>query len=561
MQHVPITLWRHLLLELTKMLVITTGIIVTVIAFGAATKSLIENRIGADQVAKYVALATVPMLQYALPFAAGFAATVVLHRFVTDNEVTAMSASGMSYRRILAPVALLGLPLCILMFLLVAFMAPRIWTKMRDMGAADLTQMMVASVERGEALTLKNLQIYADDVEEVALPPDAAPKRRLILRGVVAVELNKRTGGPVTEFTAEVATVDVYVGEDGTFAKMAMVNATVFRPMDGAIANVPSVEPQPLSLNLEIEQKAKFLELPQLLAVRRDPDRSKLVKDAKADLAATLSAYDVWVCALDQVERTKTLVLEQRGSGRSVRFDGVTLEAGPLDAASKEEAPRLVAAQKGGTFTVTESDAGRPVRTTHATSAHLRAVSEVGFVPSFSAVVVDPQQTRNAVDNLAARWPKRIDDLLPKGCVLRDWSVAPSSELVAAGALIPSGETRLPGRTLSQAAHELTRTVNNRRDSVLWDADSHLVHRAAETVSVGLVLMLGGVLAVYMRRALPLTVYILAFVPAIGNIMMISGGQQTMRDGHLLSGALLMWGGNALLGVVLVWAWTRMARN
>jgi lipopolysaccharide export LptBFGC system permease protein LptF len=195
---VPITLWRHLLLELTKMLVITTGIIVTVIAFGAATKSLIENRIGADQAAKYVALATIPMLQYALPFAAGFAATVVLHRFVTDNEVTAMSASGMSYRRILAPLALLGVPLCLVMFLLVAFMAPRIWTKMRDMGAADLTQMMVASVERGEALTLKNLQIYADSVEEVPLPAGAAPKRRLVLRGVVAVELNKRTGGPVT---------------------------------------------------------------------------------------------------------------------------------------------------------------------------------------------------------------------------------------------------------------------------------------------------------------------------------------------------------------------------
>jgi hypothetical protein len=358
-----------------------------------------------------------------------------------------------------------------------------------------------------------------------------------------------------------VATVDVYVGEDGTFAKMAMVNATVFRPTDGAIANVPSAEPQPLSLNLEIEQKAKFLELPQLLQVRRDPDRSKQVKDAKADLAATVSAYDVWACALEQVERTHALVLEQRGSGRSVRLEGVVLEAAPAEPAPKEEAPRLVAAKRGGTFTVVESDGGRPLRTTHASSAHLRAVSEIGFAPSFNLVVVDPQQTRNAADNLAARWPKRIDDLVPQGCALRDWSVAPSAQLMAAASAIPSSESRIPGRTLAQTAGQLGKTVNTRRDSVLWDADSHLMHRAAETVSVGLVLMLGGVLAVSMRRALPLTVYILAFVPAIGNIMMISGGQQTMRDGHLLSGALLMWGGNALLAVVLVWAWMRMSRN
>ena len=105
---IPRTLWRHVAWELLRMFVVTTSVIVTVIAFGAAAKPLADNTIGADTILKYVALAMVPMLQFAMPFAAGFAATLVMHRFSTDNEVIAMSACGMGFRRIFAPVAILG---------------------------------------------------------------------------------------------------------------------------------------------------------------------------------------------------------------------------------------------------------------------------------------------------------------------------------------------------------------------------------------------------------------------------------------------------------------------
>jgi hypothetical protein len=69
---IPWTLWRHVAWELLRMFVVTTSVIVTVIAFGAAAKPLADNTIGADTILKYVALAMVPMLQFAMPFAAGF---------------------------------------------------------------------------------------------------------------------------------------------------------------------------------------------------------------------------------------------------------------------------------------------------------------------------------------------------------------------------------------------------------------------------------------------------------------------------------------------------------
>jgi len=106
---------RHVIAEIAKVLVLTTTVMVIVVAFGAVIRPLAQNLLGPFGVAKYVALATVPMLQFALPFAGGFAATLVTHRMVSDNEFLAMSVSGLSYRSIFRPHVVLGVALAIIM--------------------------------------------------------------------------------------------------------------------------------------------------------------------------------------------------------------------------------------------------------------------------------------------------------------------------------------------------------------------------------------------------------------------------------------------------------------
>ena len=177
----PWTLWRHVAWELFRTFAVTVSIIVTVIAFGAAAKPLAEDAIGADTVLKFVGLAMVPMMQYAMPFAAGLAATLTLHRFATDNEVLAMSAAGMSPRAVMAPVFLLGLPLLGVMLVLVLWTIPQFFTRMQELVTADATQMLLSSVERGEALRADRLMIYADAAREVPAPEGV--RRRLALDG------------------------------------------------------------------------------------------------------------------------------------------------------------------------------------------------------------------------------------------------------------------------------------------------------------------------------------------------------------------------------------------
>jgi hypothetical protein len=64
-----------------------------------------------------------------------------------------------------------------------------------------------------------------------------------------------------------------------------------------------------------------------------------------------------------------------------------------------------------------------------------------------------------------------------------------------------------------------------------------------------------------MKRAMPLTVYLLAFIPAVANIFMVSGGQLLMSNGNVLFGSAVMWGGNVLLFSVLFLTWRRIVRN
>src|SRR4030095_1077226 len=108
----PWLLYRMMLVDLLRVIGLTAGVLVTVIAFGATIKPLTNDRLlEASQTFKYLLAVMLPMLQFALPFAAGFGATLALHRMTADNEIQAMAVSGLSYRRIIVPIIALGLAL------------------------------------------------------------------------------------------------------------------------------------------------------------------------------------------------------------------------------------------------------------------------------------------------------------------------------------------------------------------------------------------------------------------------------------------------------------------
>lgn len=548
----PWILWRHLAGELLRVLAVTTGIIVTVIAFGAAAKPLAENAIGAETVMKYVTLAIIPMLQFALPFAAGFAGTLVLHRFATDNEIVAMATAGMSYRRIFAPVFLLGTALGLFMLVLVAFVIPHFWTRMQELATADATQMLVAAVRRGEALSIDDgrLMIYADAAAVVDPPADTGAEKRLVLTGVAAIEGGKRGAiTPQTEFTAESAAVDIYSTASSTMAKVAFTNATIFRPGEGAIASVPRAEPEAASLDSGFYRGPKFLPLQDIVELRRDPDKASIVQAAKRPLVGALGEVDLWRC-LESQAASGAFSFAEPGTARTFRVEGARIVAGEL----------LPAAGRA-TFTVTESVQGRPARRAEGERGTLRAIGEAGFEPRMSLSLPSPLRARDLAANLPGRWPARIDDLLPSGCTPRAWGEASSSSVLEAIAAVPASDGFAPYSAIRKGAARARSRLEWSRNDVVFESDSHVVQRIAQPVSIVLVLLLGAGVAVAMRHALPLTVYVLAFLPAIGNILMMSGGQQLMRSGWYVVGGSMMAGANLILLAALWACWVRVRRT
>src|SRR5262245_2217447 len=86
---IAITMWRHTRLDLIKLVVLSTSVLVLVIAIGAAVKPLSDGALQPQDLPKFLMIACVPMLAYALPFAAGFAATLVYYRVAHENEAVA----------------------------------------------------------------------------------------------------------------------------------------------------------------------------------------------------------------------------------------------------------------------------------------------------------------------------------------------------------------------------------------------------------------------------------------------------------------------------------------
>ena len=85
--------------------------------------------------------------------------------------------------------------------------------------------------------------------------------------------------------------------------------------------------------------------------------------------------------------------------------------------------------------------------------------------------------------------------------------------------------------------------------------------RWAVAATAGLLPLLGAILALNMRAAQPLSIYMVAFIPALLNLVLISGGSGFMRQGDVGGGLALMWSGNLVLLLIIAIGWRRLARH
>ena len=543
----PWILFRHFLSELSKVLLLTTVIIVVVVAVGAVIKPLTGNLLGPGGILKYIFLAMVPMLQYALPFSAGFAATIVTHRFASDNEVQAMSVSGISYPVILLPQIFLGAVLTVFMFFLVQTAIPRFLGLMCDVITNDAAEVFVSTIRSGEPFRAGNFMIFADRIAMDDKIKDSSIQR-VRMESVAAIEIDP-SGKLGTEFVARSGSADLYsVGSD-LIVKVAFRDATVLRPGESTVAFMSLVEPMPTLIDVGWERSPKYLPWSELLGVVRDPSKGALVVIERSKLEQSIAPALLIEKLGAELAKSGSARLFGKEANRVYEIHDAVLGGNgliPLSPAKR--------------FTVIELEGEKALREASTVSAALigTANSDGATGLSLLDLILTEPRTRSlrGEDDRVVRWPARIVGLSFE----KDLIALSSQESMDAARRI-STQTTSPLNAYAPAATGFIKSIEKVISETFYEALSHVWMRFAQPMSVFLMLVLGGILAIWRRNSLPLTIFLLAFIPAIANVLLVASGQSILRSSKVGFGLTVMWMGNAILFALILGIGRRMARR
>lgn len=543
----PWILFRHFLSELSKVLLLTTVIIVVVVAFGAVIKPLTGNLLGPGGILKYIFLAMVPMLQYALPFSAGFAATIVTHRFASDNEVQAMSVSGISYPVILMPQIFLGAVLTVFMFFLVQTAIPRFLGLMCDVITNDAAEVFVSTIRSGEPFRAGNFMIFADRIAMDDKITDSSIQR-VRMESVAAIEIDP-SGKLGTEFVARSGSADLYSAGSDLIIKVAFRDATVLRPGESTVAFMSRVEPMPTLIDVGWERSPKYLPWSELLGVVRDPSKGAMVVIERSKLEQSIAPALLIEKLGAELAKSGSARLFGKEANRVYEIHDAVLGGNgliPLPPAKR--------------FTVIELEGEKALREASTVSAALigTANSDGATGLSLLDLILTEPRTRSlrGEDDRVVRWPARIVGLSFE----KDLIALSSQESMDAARRI-STQTTSPLNAYAPAATGFIKSIEKVISETFYEALSHVWMRFAQPMSVFLMLVLGGILAIWRRNSLPLTIFLLAFIPAIANVLLVASGQSILRSSKVGFGLTVMWMGNAILFALILGIGRRMARR
>lgn len=597
----PFILWKYLTSELMRTLLLIAVALVGLVSFAAAVRPLARGDVGLADAIKLMGLLSVPMSQFALPFAAGFAATIVYHRFASDNEATACRASGIPQRAILMPSVFMGLVLALIVAVLANSVMPRFYKAAEQIIARDVGRLIIGPIRDGSPIRLGAWDLYADQIYRPDLPEGSAAIDHLILLSVVGAEVGE--DGVTRQFVAarrvdmwlsEATPEETGTGEWGTSVQLAFTEPVGLVPDRDVSFSIGTLGTGRLILPSNFDDDPKLLTFREMREARREPRRLDKTDRRARQLAIELGRLRVAESIRDRVENDGRLVLSRDRETISIEADEITSEDGFWRLRStrgdlNEPLIRVVYSSERG-FSRTHFAQGATLRFVDSMSSGSGFAMDVGGgsrgdgmegvrVAGEAAAEAGPQIALTlelervvTLDSASAGPDAARDaatlgaeqDALPySGVVLSgqgelaedDWTAAQlleaSDRALASGA--DSGSDVLRG---VQREARLLRERMERQDR---DIVSRMNERAAFVCAVLLMGVLSSVMAMRLRDALPLVVFLWSFFPALGAVVMISTGQQiTEKSG--LHGLILLWGGVALLAGAVVQQYRTLVR-
>lgn len=541
-----------LLVDQWRLTALTTGTLVVVMSFAAAVKPLADGALDAGLALRFMGLALVPMLQFALPFASGFGATLVYHRFAAENEALAAYAGGAAHRALLAPAVASGVALALVVGALTQFVIPGYLRGMQSLVAQDIGRLITTAIESGRPLRLPGgLVVHADAVRRPPGPIAGGAKDHLALIGVVALRVG-RDGEVESEATAQRAGVWLYgPGEAGAgWVVVRLVEAS------GAVEGQAVGQTRDTEFRFAVpdafRDDPKFHSITGLERLRREPELISTVDQRRRALAALFDA--------SERERRLRSAAESDGRVSFTDLDGQTLVVRASGLAREGDRWRLTPTREGRPIELSWRLTGDRARLQSAARAWLQVGAvDAGALgsgtPGAVTLELEDVSTTEAAAEVGAATVRTKQTIGP----LRHTGEpeAPDAPVPGAAALLDRAAREGAGdERIASAAAALEREIADLRREILSKE-----HERWAVSGATLLMALGGAAAGLRRRdGRPLLVYFWSFFPSLAAIICIAGGQSlTHRVGA--TGLFLLWGGVGAMGLFVLAEYALLRRR
>ena len=546
----PWTLYRYILIELIKIMTMVVVMLVFVISFAAAIKPMSDGLLSAGAVIKFVGYSAPTMLGFALPFAGAFASTLVFIRMATDNEIIACSASGMSYAKVLAPVAALGLVLTMGLFYLSNFVVPGFYKAAAQTLENDLMSVLVTQLDQNRPFTeIPGFVVYADSATQKEAPPETGASRYIRLEGATVGEFDNQQRVRV-DSTARIANILLFQDDEGSRVTIMLLDAMRYQPDTGELEYVERLPFGPVPLDTPFKDDPKFLSWPELRELDRKPERYDDVKESKTELGVEYAVAQLRSLIFQQVRADhgrEGVRLSGKNQEYLIRSPAARMQSGGIRLLARQNLPITV-----------EYPADAPLRRMEAQSGFIKInpPSYGGLEPSASIELFDLRVF--TIPNTEAlteapegslpplRWPEPVIEPETLNNSIEQLQALASDQ----AAISPN---------VSRAQTELSNNIHKLGRKIV----SQLHVRAASAVTCLMLLLFGSVLAMHLKGQMPLVVFFWSFMLAIVSIIIIHTGQNlaTSRDTSISVGLSVLWMGNIGIALASFVVYRKLARN
>lgn len=546
---IPLRIWGLLSEELWRLTAITLAALCGLVAFAAGVRPLAEGQLGPMDALRFMGLALIPMLQFTAPFAAGFASTLVYHRFAADNEHLAASAGGVSHRSVLAPALIMGLVLGVIVAGLAHFVIPTFLRSMQELVTRDVARMLVGSIERGDSVELNGLAIHADRAIRGQDNPAIGVTDRIFLEGVVAYDAAP-DGSIEAEIAAERAEVLISTDRSGIDAVTTVhmrLEGAVGKQQGQGLGEVGTIRRiGPWIVPNAFEENARFYTFIQLGELRNRPEQHNDVDYLRRRLASELTK-----------RRTERLLVAAiAGESRVVLTDalGQRLAIG-ADHIRRDGERWMLLPREGELLDVdwALSDGARRRQTAEVAWVSIRTANTAG--PALLTVELWQVGGRDATGALRERLMiEQLRLASDPGADLYD--LAPRRLLDEADVVIEQSMDDPEIEPVIVARVQLQERI----DKLMREITANHHERFALATACFLMTLTGAIIALRLREGMPLQVYLWSFFPALAAVITISGGENAVAE-NLFTGMLVLWGGVAALGVYTAFEYLRLRRH